>query len=576
MSDTVSVARMEMDLKLVLDGVIYDCATFSMFFNLNSIPTAQAILAVGVCVMGGSGGNISEGEAAPIHHTAGGILRMQKAEVWFKPTGDWRPGGPQWPSGWKRIFLGYVTGFGSQKLRGSMRVTVNLIHWLADLGFSSALSSQTHPSSCFQYSMRGCYIGDSGGGSASEGKPYNVASYTSRTLFTPGNIQQDLWAKCLQPMFCNIADKDAFQYSPVNSCFSGAGKTNNRAQKALALMEGSGSCGRKPSKWYVPLKLDINEAATQMAKAIAESVGRKRIESFISTSLWDKLVNEYSQLFDFAICPRIESAIVCPFTPGLQTPFIKRLKAEEMSYLGIDANLSKPLRGVQIFGRCEMYTGWTDRTGTSPLPTLGPGGCYAPPGIDDDGLVLSREAPEWVTNVGQFSHSCSNTIMGGGQEPTSTATTPGASGGQRGDLEHKTKSDTYAASKPIFDRVAKSYYAIEMLRGRFGVVYGKLRFDIAPGSTVFVENTRELHLGSADQLGSEAFVATAIRVSVEMDAEGSRAGTGFQLAHVRTKTENENGMLSVDAHPIYNGQQWPGAPLTDDDSGGYLFDNDGA
>jgi hypothetical protein len=565
MSDTVAVAYMQMDLKIVIDGKIYDCASFSMNYSLSGIPMAQACLSVGVCVLPGET-SVGQDSPAMIHQTAGSILRMQPCSVYFKADGEWTPGGQSWPGGWIRIFKGYVTGFGSQKVRGSMRVTLNMVHWLADLEFSSSLSNQTHPSSCFQFSSRAVYVQD--GLTASTGKPTNLGQHTGHALLTPGNISADLWGQCLQPLLCNIANKDLFKFKPNNACFAGAGKTNKRGLAALQLMEGNSQCGTSPSQWYVPLAMAVEEAASQLSKSISDYIGHQRLDSCVSQTLWSKLIGDYGANFFFAVSPRVESAIVFPYTAALQSTYTKELKAVDVSYLGIDAALSKPLRSVQVLGKHGFRMSNHDRNGPSVFNVVGAGGCYAPPGIEDDGLILVKDCPDWMANVGLTSHSANNTSMGKNRQPTPTATTPGA--GFRGGEDGKTSADTHVACNSAYDRLAHVWYAAECLRGRFGVVYGKLRFDIAPGSTIAVENTQEIHLAASDALGNQNYVGMVTRVSIEIDAEGSRAGTGFQLASVRTNTENDNGIVSVPGNPIYNNAAWKGCPLVEE----YLFEGD--
>ena len=579
MSNIVALAKMSMDVKLVIGDAIYDCAAVNINFSSNAIPQAQAILAVGVCVLGGSAPNIKPGDPAKIQTTAPTILHMQKAEIWFKPIGDWRPGGPSWPTGWTRIFWGYLTGFGAQKLRGSMRVTVNIVHWLADMAFSSSLSGQTHPSSAFQFSAWAPYATDSPECSGNEdatlrtlqGQSVNLAQHTGYNLFTPDKIQTDFWGNCLWPMFCNIASNTAFQFTPGNSCFYKEGQQNTRALNALRLMKATPGDYGPPSNWYMPLTLKIAEGGLALANAIGDAIANERLDSSFRTTMWDKLIY-YGSYYGFSVIPRVETAVICPFIAGLSTTYLKAIRAVEMSYLSIDAVLAKPLRGVQVLSGWNARTFIFDPTGPPTYNVMGAGGCYGPEGVADDGLVLVKQAPGWMAYAGISSHDPANTAFGGtDQRPQPTATTPDAAG-IRGGIDNKTSADTLLAVLPLYDRLAHFYYMSECLRGRFGVCYGKLRFDIAPGSTIAVENTQELHLQQDDALGSTNYVADVTRVSHEIDAEGSRAGTGFQLSHVRTSTENEAGVLSVAGHTIYDNIAWPGCPLIDS----YLFPHDSA
>jgi len=151
-----------------------------------------------------------------------------------------------------------------------------------------------------------------------------------------------------------------------------------------------------------------------------------------------------------------------------------------------------------------------------------------------------------------------------GPAPAS-GTTPGLPGSSVGDATGETPVSAANKMGSYYDRTAQYFYAQEMLRGRFAVVQGKLRFDLAPGTNVTIRNAEPLFLEN-DQLSQDA-VASIIRVGIVMNAESGQAGTSFQLEHVRTARENEDLRTSVPSHPLYT-QFYTGAPLLHD----YLFE----
>ena len=147
-------ARLLFDLILEVGGQQFRCADFSWNFGLNRIPTARATLAIGR--------DARSLEKARIHDQAGldAVKTLNKATVRFIPHGEWRPddhsgfatGYGRWDeANDQTIFAGYVTGVGYRKQQGVTRFSVQLIHWLADLQFSSCLTNQTHPGSAARF-----------------------------------------------------------------------------------------------------------------------------------------------------------------------------------------------------------------------------------------------------------------------------------------------------------------------------------------------------------------------------------------------------------------------------------------
>jgi hypothetical protein len=98
------------------------------------------------------------------------------------------------------------------------------------------------------------------------------------------------------------------------------------------------------------------------------------------------------------------------------------------------------------------------------------------------------------------------------------------------------------------------------LKGRIGEVSGKLRFDIAPGSSVRVETGRAKNIPAADDQLAQNMYATVMQVSYLVNAEAGQAGTAFTLAHVRTESENKADATSVEKPPMYK-RAWRGAPM---------------
>ena len=93
-------------------------------------------------------------------------------------------------------------------------------------------------------------------------------------------------------------------------------------------------------------------------------------------------------------------------------------------------------------------------------------------------------------------------------------------------------------------------YMDEFLSGRTGVLVGPLRGDICPGSSIRVQGVADV----GDWYG------TVQGVSFYIDAEEQRALTSFDVAYMRSASENTHNNTSVARHPLYK-DTWVGAPL---------------
>lgn len=200
------------------------------------------------------------------------------------------------------------------------------------------------------------------------------------------------------------------------------------------------------------------------------------------------------------------------------------------------------------------------------------------PDPDEPGMIILQNAPNWLVNVPRFPSRPSKTVMGraapgGAVNITATATTPVAGGGN----DPNQAAATVIASQNIYDNLAQYTYMMEVLRGRGGTVGTNFRLDIAPGSTVFIQNVGEQIINAIAQLNPNARVdlaspdvyASVLAVHLGLDAESGRAGTLLQIAHARTRTENDDtsGKTSIGAHPLYPDNNYLGAPLVNE----YLF-----
>ena len=558
-------ARMLFDLVFRFNGQEYRVADASTNFAINKIPTGSVSLAIGR--------DARTLDRALIHDTADQFREVLPAEIVFRPTGEWSPEDAGFDSGKGRwdsvdeqvIFNGFVAGSGYRKQRGAVRFNVSLVHWLSNLNFSSALSNQSHPGNPVRFRWRAVYGSQ---GASTTAKTNFIADYVSDDLFTTTNIAEDFWAKSLHPFFCQLSEQDILSELGEDACV-GLDGSNTASQEALRRFEkqkgdddvvGEACDDGASSPYWKPLRFQLGFVEQIISKSISRYCRRQAMESYFSSTLWDKLVGELSPAFYFSIVPRVHTAMAVPFVPGLRQTFDqeygngKVLDIRDITYLDTNGLSQRPLKAVgvlQPYGASR--TGMYDRT---PLQQLG--GCYVG---GEAGMVIYKQPPPWLSSAPGHAHRMQRTAMPASPGSTTTPAEPGSS---VGDDTGETPASTLNQLKDYYGNVAQAAYAYEMLRGRFAIVQGKLRFDLAPGTNVAIRNASPLFLDN-DQLSQDG-VASIVRVGIAMSAESQTAGTSFQLEHLRTAAENERPQTSVERHPLYQ-DVYTGAPLLHD----YLF-----
>jgi hypothetical protein len=526
------------------------------------------------------GRNVRDLKRALIHDHADELVLMTPVEVILRPAGHWATWqqlagdlqsdvGLWTTAGEQVIFRGYATGLGFSKTRGSLEVSIQMIHWLSDLAFSSIFSNQSHPENPSRFNWRATYdrVSASNVASGLNVKKDFVASTRFHEFLRPNLISNDLWGRSLAEVFCAIGKDDLVGLGSPLNC-GGYGAKNDLALEALARIEGDHSCANNPNKWHKKLAMDgLGTLGGLIAEAMNRYVGNQSVNAWWAHTIWDKLVYDFAPAFLFHAVPRVETAVMSPFVPGLRQTYQVSLHSEDFPSVQIKSFLRRPLRGVGVYAGKRLRTVATDRTAGEITKQIGIGGCFMPD-AEARGMVMLKRPPFWLSGVGDITTRASKTALGkkggGDRTATSSAFTP-VSDNFKGDEDDKTAAERSIESGNFYDRFAQYLYVQEVLRGRQGVITGKFRYDIAPGTNIKLINFGGLHLGSDDKLAGVK-VASVMRVDCAIDAEGGKAGTTIQLAHIRSEEENDEDTTSVDRHPLYD-NRYAGAPLVD----AYLF-----
>ena len=548
-TNSLKVTRAEFDAVLEIGGVgIYEIVQFSMQYAINDIPRAQVVLAVGRNVTNGL-------KQATIHTTADKLDNNKIAKIRVSASGDDIQGD-------EVVFEGRLTGFAYSRTQGRTTATVTLIHWLADLAYSSALAEELHPSNPFMFHRQAVIkIQDARAGSSSD-KPHSISATTARPFVNAARIREDFWGAAIKPLFCAVAN---FPFIAISGdeCLGTPAGSNSQALPALSRIEGdSGDDCAKPLEYALPLSFDPEGVPATVANSIAKSIGNEMIASWAGTTFWNKLLVFASQYF-FAVIPQAESAMVVPFTPALRQSY-KTINLEDYDIISTNMLIPRPIRSVVLYGGKDFRTSpaGAGQTSGGGDPTIELGGCYTPSGVEH-GIVLTRQSPTWLANIAAHKTTTKKSTRIEVGEPTATSTSPAAADntpspntGEEGDGGW---NDAVEVGARLHARYAKEMYYREALRGRTGQLSGKLRFDISPGATLRIEGAEGQFLVEGDKLGESIF-GVVDRVVISMNAESSQAGTGFLLTHIRSEKENAEDAFSTEEHVLYK-QTWLGAPL---------------
>lgn len=555
----------KLDAYLEIEGLgEYEISSVVTNWGVNEIPMAECSLAVGRLAG-------EEQIRSLVHETLEDMRTMLRCSVYFSATGDYAPG-QSWPSGYTRIFDGYLTGVGYRRSEGQMQYVVSIIHWLADLHFSSVLSAQSHPRTASDYTYRAVFqslLADQAGFAGLGGGPVLISQLRAHRMFAADRLVEDFWGRSLKAFFVEIANEEHLNVTGELIDLVNLNGKNDAALAALARMEGVGGNEQdlELSDYTPPLSLSTvrdGSLAAQVAMSIAEFIGRATGETLARQTIWDVLVGSLAPAFMFGVIPLVEKALVVPRVQGLREAYTNKVSSSDFNFLDFSSYIPRPLRAMVVEAALQSDTAFAGLGNANVPAAIGVGGYFAPDSVPNGkGMIRFIGLPPWLNNIPSSGAGAGRTTGVNGQRPIATATTPKDEDDEeiRNSRFGQTHNGAWEGSADLFNRYARAMYIAEALRGRSGQLVGKLRFDIAPGSTILIEGRSEQFLGDEDQLG-RTVIGEAARVSVGINCESSRAGTSMTLLNLRGESENEDDATSIESHPLYS-TVFKGAPLLD-------------
>lgn len=577
----------EKAMTLTIDGVgDFDVVQFTATFAKNEVPRCTCMVSIGRDAR-----SKDAATRAKIHEMGTKLTQMKPARIYFEPQGDWKPSSTKQWQGRKVIFEGYYQGLAYRKILDKVQPVIHLTHWLCDLGFSSTLTSNLHPSvvgSLGGVACMGVMSGNPGGlglgkggavieGSGELGRKISFLGDMSYADVIEDELETDLWT-AVKSIFCDLAQDDRWKPDLLSDLVGGTGcidgegwKQNDRALRALKRIEGpttktegAPDCSMD-YKYAKPLALDVGEHLANVSFAIATAINQRTLESYAGTTFWEALLMAICPEFGLSVIPMVDRALIIADCPAGRKTWKKGLKPDDYDQFDFSGMISLPLWGVGLMAQHHSNSGAEGNDGDS-VPPIG-GGFISEAEENSDGMLIVQEAPSWL-NWLTLCEEYADESTGAKKEDASRTLTTDADPPVSGDKP--SPKDVAISACELLKRSAQQIFIENMLRGRGAQIAGKLRFDIAPGSIVKIEAKPELFEDGVDELAVTMY-AQVNRVTVNINAEARAAGTTFSLTHIRTETENGKDRTSAAGHPLFGEDIYVGAPLVDDD---WLFPED--
>jgi len=208
----------------------YRVAQVSGYNAANELPQANCLLAIGNAPLGDKLNSLLT--------TAGQLSAMYPAILTLSLKGDYDNKGKVWPEQVVTLFDGYFAGASYRKMNGQVYAAVQLVHWLAALSFTSALSQYAHPSGASDLAFSQTQLTAESGAAAA--KPFLVGQM-GPAFMSQSDLQTDVWGT-LKDFFYNYAGSAPMNFRGdfgATALNPGTAK-NDIAKTALARIEGGG------------------------------------------------------------------------------------------------------------------------------------------------------------------------------------------------------------------------------------------------------------------------------------------------------------------------------------------------
>lgn len=570
----MTVAREEVRVKLRIfnkeqtQSFLIPLSSVACSFALNEIPVCQAQLGLGVKAN-------EEALTAAIGPQAQQHLKEDNpCQIIAILKGDYRGEGSRWDETPRVIFEGRINQVSVGITRRRATLNVSIRHWLGDLMSSSILYGYANYSDPTRKKALLAQLRDS-----ETGLMVGFSEMDDVFRMEDNDLEQDIWANGIKFRIAEIlmaaeanSVEDPDNNRPENDsnlpgnagCDEAINRPSSKVKRAWQRILGPSPQLGRPYEvdgepLGVPLALvdDETRLTANIIRGIARRIAADPIESYSHTDAWSKLINYYVPMFGLMVVPRVDTAIVAPANPFLRTPYSRRIVASDIIQIDASDSTKRPVRGVGLLHKWVSDTGLEEALGVDSRGGMRVA-CYSPPEELEEasGKTLFVPAPAFLADI-PFLAADAKPLLDG------RTTLPGAGkpGEPKSEAATEFAQDVKASEELMYEYAKMRYYG-ERLRGRSVRVFGRLRFDIAPGSIVEVNANLSQFRGLVNQ--SPQLQGLVSRVTINVDAIRKMATTSIQMQYTRTLAENELDSFTIDHHPLYR-QPFYGCPLLSSD-----------
>lgn len=524
----------------VIDGVVVDIDRYEASFPVNSIPSGSVTLSLG---------RNPRGDLAKIHKIFAGLTFRLPIQVYLKVTPGSLGVQANWPKDFFLAFDGFTTGSAMERDPSNVGLTLGMTHWLDELTHGSMLFQTSSPRNPSDLVYNAVIPNDGGGLTATD---------QASAIVTAANIKKDFWDTCLRKWFNDLLNlnKDgrngigATPEAEANMGGEGLAIAEEAVQQALNRFEplsGKYFFGKPLSLDTVAV--DINTVADNLSRFLSQECR----ETTLHHTFWDKLVEMAGSLM-FAVVPLIDRCLVVPWTPLLRDPW--KYGAVAGANCGFKPRMGMPrlLRGVGIYGGRNWDT-YSEGQGQPPVDMQGPGigGVFKP---YNTGHFEYFDAPKWMASIdlsfGSDGPAGVGKVRGNAQDP-------GLGQAPKG----KSPREQAINNATLMTRFATYMYGMEALKDRQSPLNSPLRFDVAPGSIIYIGQQGEFFAADGEDQLSNSMVGCVTTVSYVVDTKTPVAMTAFHISHLRSLGENQTPGTSLSRHPLWD-KNWSGSTMSGD------------
>lgn len=552
---------------LEVAGKSYSVVQANMNYGVNKIPAAICMLAVGRDTRSPNAATYADALELPND-------KLLPAKIWFKPSGQYA-GNIAWPAERACIFDGFVVATQYRRVHDKLLTIVHLYGWIGALEASSCLNQSGHPANPGQLNAAAILAAGNAKGTLGQAAYTNIGQFSGNVL-NATSVDADLWT-AMKSMFVFLTQQKAVLIG--GSCIGQSGKAyaNTQALEALQRIEGD-VVFQKDGKeaidypfsipddeedeqlfrYAAPIKLITT--TTTISNTISKAIADETVGGYAQSSFWDRMITRLLPAFGLNIIPLARRAIVTVDLPTYNKAVWRTVYPWEYDSLDMTRGIDQPLRGAGVAVTFEVQTQkQVNDRGLAANQGFVLGGCFINEDIAEDvGKFRIINSPPWLRNLVYPTTSSGTTAALKNKEALKLvgADAKGNADGQA--LNRAEVSDFY-------NNFAHAFYVNTALKHRSGILSGRLRFDIAPGSIIKIaQSIGSLYLPEKDSSMID-LVAHVNDVTISINAEAPSASTTFSLSHIRSVKENEDAATSIASHPIFgssiHGDGLYGAPI---------------